>query len=198
MLYNKRYRWEVMRMPPNKKYTKEDITNIAYEIVKQEGFENLNARRIAKELKASVQPIFHNFASMEELKNVVYKKIYETYQEYMERKTEKPAYKQSGLSYIAFAKEHPELFKILFMQETDNSPEKFIMADSEGEDIIKKGQQLTGLSYEEQKKFHVKVFMFTHGIACLLATKTVKLKDSEIEELLANTVLELLKGYKEK
>jgi AcrR family transcriptional regulator len=184
-------------MPPNKKYTKDEIVNIAYKIVESEGFENLNARRIAKELNASVQPIFHNFTSMEELKNTVYEKIYETYQNYMERVTEKHAYKQSGLSYIEFAKDHPVLFKILFMKETNNSPENFIINDSEGEDIIKKGQQLTGLSYEDQKKFHVKVFIFTHGIACLLATKTVKLEENEIEELLTNTVLELLKGYKE-
>lgn len=184
-------------MPPSKKYTKEEILNIAYQIVEKEGFKNLNARRIAKELNASVQPIFHNFTSMEELKSAVHKKIYETYQNYMERVTEKPAYKQSGLSYIEFAKDHPELFKILFMKETNNSPEGFIIADQEGEEIIRKGQVLTGLTYEEQKKFHVKVFIFTHGIACLLATKTVKLNDTEIEDLLTNTVLELLKGYKE-
>lgn len=184
-------------MPPSKKYTKEEILNIAYQIVEKEGFKNLNARRIAKELHASVQPIFHNFTSMEELKSSVYEKIYETYQNYMESKTNQPEYKQSGLSYIKFAKDHPELFKILFMKETNDSPDDFIVADSKGEEIIRKGQQMTGLSYEEQKKFHVKVFIFTHGIACLVATKTVKLSDIEIEKLLTNTVLELLKGYKE-
>lgn len=184
-------------MPPSKKYTKEEIIKIAYRIVEEEGFEKLNARRIAKELNSSVQPIFHNFTSMEEVKNAVCDEIYKTYKSYMERKTEKPAYKQSGLSYIAFAKEHPELFKILFMKETNNNPESFIIADSEGEEIIRRGQELTGLSYEEQKKFHVKVFLFTHGIACLLATKTVKLNDEEIEELLTNTVFELWRGYKE-
>jgi len=42
-------------------------------------------------------------------------------------------------------------------------------------DVIKKGQILTGLSYEEQTKFHVKVWIFTHGIATLLATNTVKM-----------------------
>lgn len=185
-------------MPPSRKYSKEEIVKIAYRIVEKEGFEKLNARRIAKELSASVQPIFHNFTSMEELKSAVYQKIYETYQSYMGRVTEKPAYKQSGLSYIEFAKDHPELFKILFMKETNNSLVNFIIADREGEEIIKKGQELTGLSYEEQKKFHVKVFIFTHGIACLLATKTVKLNEKEIEELLTKTVLELWKGYQEK
>ena len=184
-------------MPPIKKHTKEEILNVAYQIVEKEGFGNLNARRIAKEINASVQPIIHKFISKEQLKSVVYEKIYETYHNYMEIKTDQLAYKQSGLSYIKFAKEHPELFKILFMKETDNNPVDFITADKKGEEIIRKGQQMTGLSYEEQKKFHVKVFIFTHGIACLVATKTVKLNDVEIEKLLTNTVSELLKGYKE-
>lgn len=111
--------------------------------------------------------------------------------------TDKKPYKQSGLSYIKFAHEKPELFKILFMQETNNSKKNFIMDDREGKNIIKKGQLLTGLSYEKQKKFHVKVWIFTHGIACLVATKTVQFTHTEIEKLLTNTVLEMLIGYKE-
>ena len=61
-------------MPPIKKYTKEDIIMQAYEIVKSEGFEQVNARRIAKKLGCSVQPLFHNFTSMEEVNKEVYKK----------------------------------------------------------------------------------------------------------------------------
>ena len=45
------------------------------------------------------------------------------------------------------------------------------MSDSMGEDIIKKGQELTGFSYEKQKSFHVKVWIFTHGIVLLLLQK---------------------------
>ena len=35
-----------------------------------------------------------------------------------------------------------------------------------------------------------KMWIFTHGIACLLATKTVKFTDEEIEELLVSTVFD--------
>ena len=56
--------------------------------------------------------------------------------------------------------------------------------------------ELTGFSYEEQKKFHVKVWIFTHGIATLLATNTVKMSDKEIDELLETTVRAMLVGTK--
>lgn len=185
-------------MPPIPKFSKEEILNCAYEIVKKEGFEKLNARKIAKVLGCSVQPIFHNFTSMEELNKEVYNSIYHKYQEYMlkGKENEENPYKQMGLSYIEFASDYPEFFKIIFMQKTDKNASDFIMVDSMGNDVIKIGQKITGLSYEEQKKFHVKVWIFTHGIACLVATKTIKITKEEIEELLAKSVREMLVGYK--
>lgn len=183
-------------MPPIRKYQKEEILNAAYNIVAECGFKNLNARRLAADLGCSVQPIFHNFESMEEIEKAVYDKIYNKYQEYMKSGLDKKnPYKQMGLSYIKFAKDYPEFFKILFMQHTDLNAESFIMSDNSGNDVVKVGQELTHLSFEEQKKFHVKVWIFTHGIACLVATKTVDFTDQEISDILETSVREMLKGY---
>lgn len=186
-------------MPPIKKFQKEDIIQVGYEIVKREGMDGINARKIAKELNCSVQPIFHNFESMEEVKKAIYEKIEDTYRSYLLSgiKGENP-YKAMGMSYIQFAKEEPELFKIRFMQESNLEVERFILSDTIGQDIIKIGQTCTGLSYEEQKKFHAKVWIFTHGIATLVATKTVEFTETEISCLLENTVSEMLKGYKQR
>lgn len=188
---------EVIKIPPARKFRKEDIVDVAYEIVKNEGYESINARRIASELGCSVQPIFHNFSSMEELSKEVYNKIYNKFKEYMlnGKNSQDMAYKQMGLAYIKFAKEYPKFFRILFMQKTDLSAEKILLNDDVGVDVIKTGQLLTGLSYEEQTKFHVKVWIFTHGIACFVATNAVQFTDKEIEELLESTVREMLKGY---
>lgn len=82
------------------------------------------------------------------------------------------------------------------MQKTDLSAESIVINDDMGNDVIKMGQILTGLSYEEQTKFHVKVWVFTHGIACLVATRTVQFTDNEIAELLESTVRQMLVGYK--
>lgn len=183
-------------MPPIKKYDREQIIITSFEITKKEGFEKLNARRIAKELNSSVNPIFNNFKNMDELKHEVYKRIYNLYKSYMLSDIDSPkAYKNMGLNYIKFAKDYPLFFKIIFMQNTELNAENFIMADDAGSEIIKKGQILTGLSFEEQKKFHVKVWIFTHGIACLVATKTIKFSEGEISILLENTVREMLIGY---
>ena len=108
-------------MPPIRKFKREDIIDTAYNIVKDEGFGSINARRIAKELGCSIQPIFHNFSTMEELYKAIYDKISDKCREYMFRDTDKEmAYKHMGLGYISFAKDFPEFFKAIFMQKTEN------------------------------------------------------------------------------
>lgn len=104
-------------MPPVRKFQKEDIIKVAYDIAKEEGFASINARRIANILGCSVQPIFHNFTSMEELCRAVYDKIYSKYKEYMvnARNSKYKPYKEMGLAYIRFAADYPEFFKIIFM-----------------------------------------------------------------------------------
>lgn len=184
-------------MPPIQKFTKEDIIQKALELIEKEGFEKINARKLAKELNASVQPIFYYFKTMEELKKAVLQEMENTYHLYMKQggQAEK-AYKGLGLSYIKFAKDHPEYFKMLFMQQSTLNAEDYVMSDKFSDRIIKAGQKLTELSYEEQKKFHVKVWIFTHGLACLMATHTITLTQREVEELLERTVREMLKGYR--
>jgi len=185
-------------VPPVRKFSKEEIIVSACNIIKTEGKESLNARRLATSLGCSVQPIFHNFTSMEDLNKEIYNHIYNKYKEYMFKAHQskiKP-YKEMGLAYIRFASDYPEFFKMIFMQQTSSTANNIIITDDINTDIIASGQELTHLSYEEQHEFHLKVWIFTHGIACLVATNTVKFTDEEIDKLLENTVLEMFKGYK--
>lgn len=186
-------------MPPIRKYDREKIIEVALNIVERSGLENLTARALARELGCTVNPIFHNFSSMDELTKELYDRIYEIYKIAMlEGSKKEKSYKGMGLAYISFAKNHPEFFKMLFMQTTNLEPKDFVIADKIGDEVIKSGQKLTGFSFEEQKAFHVKVWIFTHGIACLVATKTVKMTDAEIDKLLESTVREMVRGYKER
>lgn len=184
-------------MPKKEQFSKEDVIKAAFNIVKEEGFEGLNARKIAQRLNSSVHPIFNHFKSMKELKKAIYQKMTDIYHEYMLSGIDKEkAYKQIGLSYIKFAKDYPEFFKIMFMEKTNLNAENFMMADSISDEIIKAGQKMTGFSYEEQRIFHIKVWIFTHGIASLVATGTVDFTDDEIEELLTASVREMVIGKK--
>lgn len=187
-------------MPPTKKFQREEIVDIAYKVVNKEGFEGLNARKIAKELNASVQVIYHNFSDMKELNEEVYEKIFNKYQETLRKATDNEhPYLAKGIAYVKFAREYPEFYKIIFMKESKMNIEEFIENDIKTtenvmESIIKKFD----IDKEDLKDFHIKVWIFTHGLACLTATKTVKFSDEEVKNLLMETVQEMFRGYKVK
>lgn len=178
-------------MAPGIKVTKEDIINTACKIVEKRGIEDINARSIAKELNCSIQPIFHNFTTMDELKKELLDKIYSKFKEYM--KEGKNSYKESGMSYIKFARDFPNFFKIIFMSESNLKEDNYI---ENSDEIIQIGMKKTGLDHEEQKRFHFKVWIFTHGIATLVATKTCSLTDEEISKLLTEAVNGMLEQHK--
>ena len=185
-------------MPPIKKFQREEIIEIAYKIVENEGLNAINARRIAKELGCSVQPIFHNFDTMDLLNEAVRDRIYSKYKEYMDssQDKEKP-YLAKGIAYIKFAKDYPEFFKILFMRKSNLSPEDFALSDEvTKESVLPAGQSVFTLSYEEQKKLHIKAWFLAHGIACLVATNTIDYSEDYIKELLRSTIRQIIAGSK--
>lgn len=184
-------------MPPAKKITKEDIICCAYDIVKKEGPDSINVRKIAEYLGCSTQPIYHNFRTVDELKAHVTERIYGTYLEYMRKGAENPRpYFGMGLAYINFAKDFPKFFRMFFMSKTDLSPTNFILNDSMGNNILEKGRMFSGLTQKQQERFHLRVWIFTHGLASLAATNTVSLSESEVEDLLESTVREILIGFR--
>lgn len=182
-------------MPRATKFLKEDIIEAACAVVKKEGLSAINARRVAKELGCSVQPIFYQFENMEDLKQATILHIRKIYQSYMiAGSKEEKAYRGMGLAYIRFAKDYPDFFKILFMGDSKISPTEFIEKDNMGNQILEKGTEFTGYDRTEQEAFHLKVWIFTHGIASMVATGTVAFTDEQIEELLTDTVRQMKIG----
>lgn len=184
-------------MSTPKKVLKPDIIQAALRLAETEPLDSLTARRLAEELNCSVQPIFYNFATMDELKAAALDTMHQLYLDYMIEASgcDKP-YKSMGLAYIRFARDYPTYFKNLFMNHTDHNLATFIDQDVADTTIIRHGMQFTGLDKTAQKSFHLKVAIFTHGLATLVATGTVQITDAEADALLTETVHELLAGHK--
>ena len=58
-------------MPPKPKFTREEITAAALELVSEQGIEALTARNRGMRLGSSARPIFTVFRSMEEVQQEV-------------------------------------------------------------------------------------------------------------------------------
>ena len=183
-------------MPPKVKTTKEDIINAAVEIVRNDGAQAINARTIAAALACSTQPIFSNFATMDELRLAVVAKADSMFQEYMQHEIqsgEYPVYKATGMAYIRFAKEEKELFKLLYMRDRSNefAPEVSAL-DEKMETIVREN---TGLDEMEMKLFHFEMWAYVHGIATMFATGFLDFDWELVSKMLTDSYQGLRKQF---
>ena len=103
-------------MPPKSRITREMIAYAAVALIREEGYESVNARAVAKKLGCSTQPVMYQFATMEELKREAYSAADRFHTAYLMKTAEgTDPLTGMGLNYIRFAKEEPCLFRFLFL-----------------------------------------------------------------------------------
>lgn len=185
-------------MPPKVKITKDQLIGTAMELVRAEGEQAINARRIANTLGCSTQPVFSNFATMEELRKAVKDAANETYQSFLQEDMamgKYPAYKASGMAYIRFAREETELFKLLFM--CDRSGEAVTDDRESVRPLLELLKTNLGVSEEEAVLFHLEMWIYVHGIATMIATSYLRWDEDMVSRLLTDAYLGMKYRYTE-
>ena len=173
-------------MPPKVKITRKDIIKASIELIRKNGAGAINARSVAAAIGCSTQPIFSNFASMEDLEESVIASAHECYLGFIENEVggEKyPRYKAFGMAYIRFAKEEKELFKLLFMR--DRSGKETTPTDdyTKSVEMIMKSNSL---SQKDAELFHLEMWATVHGIASMSATAFCELPTELISDILSD------------
>lgn len=175
-------------MSKNVTITKEMILASAFDIVREKGLEGISNRELAKKLNCSIRPIYYQFQNVEELYNELYVEIEKYFYKFLmdNMNDDMPKYKQVGLNYIKFAKEEKEFFKILFMSEVDLGLNDFIAKDMEDfKELSKLIKISTNLNDEDIESFHIKMWIFSHGLATLVASSTINISDKQLKQLLS-------------
>ncbi len=173
-------------MPPKIKITRNDIVKTAVQIVREGGIEVLNARGIAEMLNCSTQPIFSNFATMDELNGAVLSAVYGIYLDFLEKEARDgkyPQYKAFGMAYIRFALEESRLFKLLFMCDTEG---RALLPTSDFEQSVSMIVKSTGLSESRARLLHLEMWTAVHGIATMLATSFLNFDWELISDMLTD------------
>ena len=188
-------------MPPKAKFTKEEIIKAALEIVRNEGFPALTARVLGAKLGSSARPIFTVFQSMEEIRLAVIDAAKALYKEYVQRGLfDTPAFKGAGTQYILFSVNEPKLFQLLFMKENADVPELssvLPVIDENYDAILSSVKDGYGLPIETAEKLYRHLWIYTHGIAALCATKMCRFTSEEISSMMTEVFIGLLKSLKQ-
>lgn len=182
-------------MPTRARIQKEDIIDAAFALIREKGIEKLTVRDIAQQLHCSIQPIFYQFHTMDALKTTLLdhtKKYFNDFLFDVKADSDLPRYKETGMNYVRFAVEEANLFQFLFMQNYDIKIDEMAYFNRSYEEVANILQIQNDFSHEIAKSFHQKMWLFTHGIASLLATHTVEFTEEEISNLLTEEFLALL------
>ncbi len=161
-------------MPPKIKATREQIVEGAFEVVRQEGLEALTARRVAKEVGCSTQPVYRVFSSMDELRAEVLERAGHLAMGYLAPPAgERSAFFQIGLGNLRFAQDEPNLYRAVTLEGPaigdllrDREPPAFVLERMREEPILQ------GLSDEQLTRIHGLMWFFSQGLANLFLVET--------------------------
>ncbi len=173
-------------MPPKAKITRDMIVDAAFEIARNQGVENINARTVSEKLNCSTQPVMYHFATIEELKRTVYAKADRYHSEYLMniKNPRKGVMLGIGLNYIRFAIDEPHLFRFLFQSNIINGTTLLEMIDAEEITPVISAMQgaVGGGSVEQVKEIFLTVFLFVHGYASIIANNSLEYDEELIKE----------------
>lgn len=191
-------------MPPKCKFTRDEIVDAALNLVREKGIKALTARALGAKLGSSACPIFTVFESMDEVQSAVKVAARALYGEYIkEGFLIKPAFKGIGMQYIRFAMEEPRLFELLFMSMLNESPNidnVLPIIDEYYNDILLSVQTSFGLNASDSEKVYHHLWIYSHGIAVLSATKTCNFTLDVVDRMsteVCKAILKEIKGGKQ-
>ena len=184
-------------MAPKNKFTKEEMAEAALQVVRAKGVDGLTAKTIADELGTSTRPIFTGFGSMEDVKQAVYAAAMRVYDSYTSAGLkEKIPFLGVGKSYIRFAREEPELYRLLFLTRT---PEYSAMKSMQHLQALVRPavMNIYHITAEEADLYFRDLWLVAHSLSTLIVTGDCIYSDQEISQLLTGFSISICRSIKE-
>lgn len=163
-------------MPPIQKITKEKILNAAFELLRAEGVESLNARTLAKASGCSTQPIFTLYSNMGELRTELFELADQAWRlSCGEIPRDQAFVLNMAIHYVNFALDESHLFRLLFMSED--------LANSFLTDFIKVSDEANGV---KGRRASLNMELYAHGLATALINKQWSATRLQVREMLSD------------
>ncbi|MCQ2519622.1 MAG: TetR/AcrR family transcriptional regulator [Lachnospiraceae bacterium] len=171
--------------------SKEDLLNAAFKMTKEQGIEEVTARKLASFAGCSTQPIFRNFENMEDCINQVFERALAFFDNYYENyyKGSHVPFVNLGLSYIAFAQEESNLFSFLFTKNVNADYNLYTKLNGRTGAVKTEMSLAKSEGVASPEAIFMKMWMLIHGAACMSLTGDYDLS-------MAETRIQLEEAYK--
>lgn len=186
-------------MDPKNKFARKEMVAAALNVVRAKGIDGLTAKTMADELGTSTQPIFTCFGSMDVVKTEVYKDAVEIYDRYADAGLkERIPFLGVGMQYIRFAREEPELYRLLFLTKTREKEYGAMEAMHHLQELGR--PTLTNIYHiteEEADLYFRNLWLIVHSLSTLIVTGDCPYSDQEIGQILTGFSISICKAIKE-
>lgn len=154
-------------MPPRTRFDREAVLAAAMDEVRAAGPEGLTARGVARRLGASIAPVYRAFDSMEALEEALRLRTLELLLACTERPVTELAFLNMGVGIAVFAREEPQLFRLLFLTGGRIKANIDWLAERLCEDM-RKDAVFRDWPRDERMALLTKMWTYTHGLASLI------------------------------
>ena len=173
-------------MAPRNKFSRDEMIEKAVQVVRKQGIGALTAKSLANELGVSTQPVFTCFHTIEEVRREVVNAAKILYDDYVkEGLCSDIPFLGFGMHYIRFAKEEPELYRLLFLsmdQSEGNSA--FEEMNASLELVTDSMQETYHIDAKTAERYFRDMWLVAHSLATLIVTGSCPYTDQEIGRIL--------------
>lgn len=187
------------RVAPKYKFTKEEMIAAAVQVVREKGIHALTAKALAGELGTSTQPVFTCFGTMEAAKEEVFSEAVRQHERYIQKGLKEPVpFFGVGMQYILFAREEPELYRLLFLTKAADGQSRAIKALHRLQENVRPSvEQIYRMSAEDADIYCRNLWLVVHGLAVLIVTGSCPYTEQEMSQILTGVSLATCKAIKE-
>lgn len=182
-------------MPRKESFFKETILQAAFELAREEGIQEVTARRLAAKVGCSTQPIFRLFKNMDEVQEEVMQKgiaFFDTfYHNYP--KSQSTPFVNLGLAYIGFAEKEKRIFQMLFLNDKQTEISLYEMLNGEQGNVLVEINKAQKDGCTDAQSMFMKMWIFIHGMACMTITGDYDLGITETVQMLKDAYNSFMK-----
>ena len=186
-------------MAPKNKFTKTEMVEAALRVVQAKGLNGLTAKTMAEELGTSTQPIFTGFGSMAEVRKEVYAAAVDVYDRYAAAGlSEDIPFLGVGMQYIRFAREEPELYRLLFLTQTQATGHSAMKAMAHLQSLVRPTlMDIYHITEQEADLYFRDLWFVVHSLSTLIVTGDCPYSDQEIGQILTSFSISICRSIKE-
>ena len=186
-------------MAPKNKFTKEEMVEAALRVVRANGIDALTAKTMADALGTSTQPIFTAFGSMDGIKEEVYAAAIRVYDRYTDAGLkERIPFFGVGMQYIRFAREAPELYRLLFLTRAQDKSFSAMQSMQHLQSLVRPTlMHIYRITEQEADLYFRDLWFVVHSLSTLIVTGDCPYSDREIGQILTGVSISICKSIKE-